>query len=126
MNRNAPEPVILDFDLDFGSHAALTISLRSVVHAAELDELSRMFVPVLLRRLAAGFQTQKRHTFPFSLDEKTVALNALDLAVRYLDGDPSCYDPVFHLTSLPGDMAAYAQAIRTTHSILSALDRMRF
>ena len=126
MTLNTQESVILDFDLDFGSHAALTISLRAAVHTVHMDELSRMLVPGLLRRLAVGFKAQKRRTFPFSLDEKTVALNALDLAVRYLDGDPSCYDPVFHLTSLPGDMAAYAQAIRTTHSILSALDRMKF
>lgn len=125
MSSTHMDSVVYDLDLDLGSHAALTMSLRALVHAAELDELSRMLVPGLLRRLSAGFQTQKRHAFPFSLDEKTVALNALDLAVRYLDGDPSCYDPVFHLTSLPGDMSAYAQAIRTTHSILSALDRMK-
>ena len=119
------DSVVYDLDLDLGSHAALTISLRALVHADESDDLSRLLAPGILRRLSGGVNAQKRCTLSLSLDEKTVAFNALDLAVRHLNGDPSCYDPIFHLTSLPSDMAAYAQAIRAAHAYFSALEIMK-
>ena len=93
----SPEPLELELELDPVARGALVLCL-DVLHLSEdADDLSSILASAMSQRI--------RNTGAVVLigDELTVLRHSLELASRYLGGDPSVYSSV--LSGLP---AAYA------------------
>lgn len=92
-----PEPLELELELDPVARSALVLCLDILYLAADADDLACMLASLMSQRI------RSTGTVVLVGDELPLLRRSLELASRYLGGDPTVYSRV--LSGLPADLA---------------------